>query len=62
MKAQYILKAIRALDNAYSLFDNNNRTPQQVGTLMAELFDARSSLEIFSGLREMEITVEREEA
>lgn len=64
MKAEHILTAIRVLDRAYALFDKNerDRTPEEIGRMMAALYSSRTDLEIFSGIRELEITVEKEEA
>jgi hypothetical protein len=64
MKAEHIMNAITVLDRAYALFDKreSDRTPQEVGSMMAALYGARTDLEIFSGIRELEITVEKEAA
>jgi len=64
MKAKYILNAVSVLDRAYAMIDkpDANRSPQEVGSLLAALFGARTDLEIYSGLREVEVSIEKDAA
>ena len=58
MKAKYIIEAIQAMKAAESM--TYSTPPEVMGKVQAELTMARCSLQAFSGLNDVEVSVEKE--
>ncbi len=59
MQSKYILNAVQAMKDAERL--SRTMEPFEFGRIKANLIDARIDLEIYSGIQDVEISVEPDE-